>query len=299
MAKADVSPGNPLRASALAVACPYLGLQDDPRGYHSYPSLGNRCFHSRWPAIPLLAHQEAYCLRGAHKDCPVYWQPRKRPFPSSLKAAQTARAGRSAALITALAVVIGLAVMGFAASRFFPVNLGAPRLIPVTGASLAAAMTPSSMALQSPTATATAPTPTPKPTGTAVPQAHALEMPFDVDGHTLLMHRVTAGDMFDTIDAQFETTPEVLRALNYSLTGSLLANTVIVIAPGLQTVDPALPSFKVRAVTGDATTIGDLAVQYHVEPALLGHYNGCAADCSVPVGDWILVPVIQSSTVVP
>ncbi len=247
------------------------------------------------PATPSLAHQEAYCLHAGHKDCPVYWQPWKEAFPSSLQAAEAARPRRSAALTTALAFVVCLAALGFLASQLLPTIFAVRPLIPVTGGSLPpATIAPSMTALQSPASASAVPTSTLIATSTALPQTHTLEIPFDVDGHKLVMHRVGAGDIFDILDAKYETTPEVLRALNHSLTGSLLANTVIVIAPGLQTVDPALPSFRVREVTGAATTIDDLAQQYHVERTVLRHYNGCTDACSLEAGNWILVPVMPN-----
>ena len=113
------------------------------------------------------------------------------------------------------------------------------------------------------------------------------------------MHRVGAGDMFDNLEAGYATTADVLRSLNYSLTGPLKANTVILIAPGLHVVDPTLPSFRVREADSTAVSIDELARQYHVEAHLLGHYNGCADGCALSPGDWILIPVIQSSTAAP
>jgi hypothetical protein len=132
-----------------------------------------------------------------------------------------------------------------------------------------------------------------------VPQTRELEVPFVIDGHQLLMHRLGAGDMFSVVDAEYKTTPEVLRALNYSVRDMLMANIVIVIAPGLEVVDPTLPTFKVRQVDQPAATIDDLVQEYHVEAAVLRHYNGCSDACSFSVGDWILIPVIEKSTATP
>jgi hypothetical protein len=283
-----------------APACPHLGLGDDPEIYYSYPSTGNRCHHCRRPAIPAPAHQESYCLTADHKDCPVYWHPRKKAFPSSLQATEVVRSRSLAPLTVALAVLIGLGAIGFGASQLLSANAGGNLLVPMTGASPSVATIASPLgALQSLTTPSPFPTSMAAPTDTALPPPRALEEPFELDGTTLLMHRVRAGDMFETVDSEYRTAPEVLRALNYSLTGPLLANTVIVIAPGARIVDPALPSFMPRMVDAAPATIDDLAARYHVDAAALAHYNGCTPKCTFSPGEWILVPVIQSHTAVP
>jgi hypothetical protein len=281
-----------------APTCPHLGLWDDLSGYSAYPSTDNRCYHCRQPATPSLAHQEAYCLSGGQKDCPVYWQPRKKAFPPSLQAAEAFRPGQSALLRTALALALGVMAVGYAAFRFIPQVFSFPGRA-MSSPPVAATIAPSVTPLPNATGTSAVSTSTLVPTSTALPRVHALELPFEVDGHTLLIHRVGAGDMFDTIDKEYQTTAEVVRALNYPARVSLLANTVIVIAQGMQTMDPALPAFRVRQVDGSATTIDDLVQQYHVEAAVLNHYNGCSDACSFSVGDWILIPVIERSTATP
>jgi hypothetical protein len=124
-------------------------------------------------------------------------------------------------------------------------------------------------------------------------------VPFEIGGHKLLMHKVGAGDIFEMLEAKYDTTPEVLRALNYTLTGSLLGNTVILIAPGMQQVDPALPAFWVRPVDRPGLTIDDMAHIYHTDASALRRYNGCTGACSLSVGDWILIPVLDNSTATP
>jgi len=278
-----------------APTCPHLGLLDDPGGYYAYPSPYNRCYHCKQPATPLLEHQENCCLSGKHKDCRVYWQSRKKPFPASLQAPGAVRQTQSALWRTALGIAVGVMAIGYAAFRFVPSAFSLPRVDP-----LPASVTAQPSLAPPPTAThSPVPTSTRIATGTPVPPTHDLEVPFEIDGHKLLMHKVGAGDIFETIEARYETTPEVLRALNYSLKGTLLGNTVIVIAPGLQKVDPALPSFWVREVDGTAVTIDELAQQYHVDAAVLRHYNGCSGACSLSVGDWILIPVLEKATATP
>ena len=292
--------GEPLDTSSgravTAPTCPHLGLRHDPDGYYSFPSTENRCYHCKLPATPLLEHQATCCLSGKHKDCRVYWQSRKKPFPVALQAPDEVRPAQSALVRTALAIAVGLTAVGYVAFRYVPRALSRPQADPRPAASV----TPKPSLTSFPTATnSPVPTSTRIPASTPAAATHDLEVSFEIDGHELLMHKVGAGDMFETIDAKYETTPDVLRALNYSLTRSLLGNTVILIAPGLQTVDPALPSFWVRQVDRPAVTIDGLAKEYHVDITALRHYNRCSDDCLLSVGDWILIPVMGTSTATP
>ena len=71
--------------------CPYIGLKNDPSVFFSYPSTGNQCYHCQPPAVPLQAHQEAYCLGASHADCPVYQQAGKKPLPPEFRAGESQR----------------------------------------------------------------------------------------------------------------------------------------------------------------------------------------------------------------
>src|ERR1700690_1011572 len=64
--------------------CPYLGLKSDSGTAFSYPSVANYCYHCQNPAVPLLSHQESYCLSGAYSECPVYSQEIDQAFPPQL-----------------------------------------------------------------------------------------------------------------------------------------------------------------------------------------------------------------------
>ena len=124
-----------------------------------------------------------------------------------------------------------------------------------------------------------------------VPQVHALEVSINVDDHKFLIHRVGVGETFEILAKTYTTTPEVIRSINYSMKPSLWANSVIVISPGLQTVDPALPAFKTYQVTKQGIMIDELAEKLTVDPALLRLYNACDDNCRLAVGDWLIIPI--------
>jgi hypothetical protein len=263
-------------------------MWDDASAYYSYPSTANRCYHCKRPAAPLRAHQQAYCLKSEQQDCPAYNQAETRPFPKKFRE-RAARRGPSASSARLLAIVIALAAIGFVAWRFFPQSLALLTGIP----SLPATATIEPSVTPIPPTSSPVSTSTPAPTRTSVPWTHALDVPFEIDGHPLLLHRVGNGEMFDTIDSKYKTTPEVIRALNPSVAASLWADTVIVIAPGLEAVDPTLPSFRLHEVLEPTITIDELAVQYNIEAALLMRYNGCTDACQLSAGDWVLFPVMK------
>ncbi len=101
-------------------SCPYFGTREDREVCYSYPSPENRCYRCRVPAAPMMLHQQAYCLCGAQKDCPVYLQDQNRAFPTGIMAqdVQPATAFNSAPLLLSLAVILILA--GFIAYQFLP-----------------------------------------------------------------------------------------------------------------------------------------------------------------------------------
>ena len=131
------------------------------------------------------------------------------------------------------------------------------------------------------------------PTSTALPQRHPLEVPFEIEGHELLLHWVGGGETFEEVNSKYRTSAEVIRSLNYSAQASLLANTVLVVAPALQIVDTSLPRFRVRQVGELPVTIEELALQFKVDAELVKRYNGCNDACPLTAGDWVLIPVVQ------
>ncbi len=319
----------------VATICQYLGAVDDPNLHYAYASAGNRCYRCGQPAAPRFAHQDAYCLRGAEQDCPVFKNPAPHAFPSELRLGQERPRGLPVFAGLAVAIAIGLGALGFGALRFFPqgfappptpamVLIGPPLATASPTNTLVPTRTPAPTPL--PLSTPTGPTPTPTRTPTKTPTAtptrtptrtptttvthtptntptltpwplrHPLEVPFDVDGHRLLLHWVSAGETFDSVNAKYRTTSEVIRSLNASVMASLWANTVIVLAPGLQTVDPELPTFRVLQVVQPPVpiTIDDLAIQFRVDPELLRRYNGCSDACPLASWDWVLIPVFES-----
>jgi LysM repeat protein len=260
-------------------------MKHDPNAFYAYPSSGNFCFHCKPRGTPLLAHQETYCLALAHTNCPVYQQTVETAFPSEYEHSDPEHSARPSSARRFLFFFIGLVVLGFVGSQFFP-RLG---ISPLKRPSQTAAPVQPSETSVTPTVTPLS-TPSAIPSATSLPQAHALEVSINVGGREFLIHRVLGGDTFEMVAAAYKTTPVVIRSLNYSMKPSLQANSLIVISPGLQTVDPSLPPFRTYEVA-EQMTIEQLAAKLNVDATLLRRYNGCAQSCNLAVGDWLIVPV--------
>ncbi len=56
----------------LPVACPYLGLHDDPRSHFLFATPAHRCHVRRRPAVIELGHQGRFCLSREYPVCPRY-----------------------------------------------------------------------------------------------------------------------------------------------------------------------------------------------------------------------------------
>ena len=263
-------------------------MKNDPSVFFSYPSVGNYCYHCKPPAVPLQAHQEAYCLGASHAGCPVYQDAKKRSLPPEFRAGEGGRVQRFGLIGRLLVFVIGLLLLGVVGFQFFRQYVGTPPAM--TPSQMLPTAVPPSATIIPPT-NSPAPTSTFVPTTTLVPQVHALEVLINVDDHKFLIHRVGVGETFEILAKTYTTTPEVIRFLNYSMKPSLWANSVIVISPGLQTVDSALPAFKTYQVTAQTITIDELAGKLIIDSALLRLYNACDDNCRLSAGDWLIIPI--------
>jgi LysM repeat protein len=114
--------------------------------------------------------------------------------------------------------------------------------------------------------------------------------PFGPNG-IYVLHEVKPGESFPLLADNYQTTPEVIRALN-SRQGSvgLWIGEVLVIMPG-QTDLYGLPKFKVIQLD-QARTLNQLAEEYGVSVSELQIYNSLGPDSdNIPAGRWIIIPV--------
>ena len=274
--------------------CPHLGMKNDPGTSFRYPTLGNYCFHCKSASVPRVEHQEAYCF-GAYQDCPAYGQPAERTLPLRFRARIYPHRSRPRLNFAVLAMVVPLlAFLGWKTLRSEAASLPEPStyIIPVSGSeTLTAVNTPS----PPPSKTLIPPTPThaqPDALQQAALQSrgHILEIPFTVGEYSFLIHRVRAGESFSVLEVTYVTQSRVILALNHSLAAPLQANSVIVIVPGLQSVDAELPAFEPYQISDEEITVAELAETLEVDAARLGYYNNCTRSSPLAAGEWVIVP---------
>lgn len=285
----------------FAPMCPHLGMKHDPGTSFAYPSLGNYCRHCRPPAVPTIVHQEAYCLHDAHQDCLVYQQPANQAFPLPFQTKGHSHRKPIARNVILVALALPLVFTGwwmFGRLQAAEGKEGAPLTVQMTpmmtlSKTPVASVTP----LPRPSKTPLARTRTPEQSSTllATPfqQVYALEFPFKVGEYSFLLHRIREGENFEVLEATYVTSAAAILALNYSLSSPLWVDSVIVISPGLQAVDPQLPTFQPYELTDPPISIDELAQQLNVNEELLRYYNNCSDNCRLAAGDWLLVPYVE------
>ena len=282
-----------------AIICPQLGLKGDPSSSVSYPSGGNFCFHCPRPTSPLPLHQKMYCLSENYDQCPVFIQSEKDSYPPHQIGAsgpflfEDYPYARKLALFTSIVCIILVAVIFYffwGTNRFNFAQVVPTAVItektatPVPQVDLVI-LVPSVIPLTK------FPSPVPSITPTFLPEPlHALESPIRVDEHTYIIHFVKAGQGFDYFINKYNTTPDVIRALNFKMPAGIWVKKPIVISPGMTSVDPTLPEFEVYLVTDDKISIDDLAIKLAIDSDLFKKFNGCRAGCTVKKDDYLLIP---------
>lgn len=285
METSDLFPSQPV--------CPSLGMKDDPRTSFRYPTLGNYCCYCQPPATPHLEHQAAYCFHAAYKDCPVHQQPADQPLPAQFRARIKTHARPVMRWVLVSIGILLLLIVGWQTlSSRFRVTESPVAGVPA-GPTVAVAVTQTALPAPSPTSIPPSQTPVPQntPLPTALPaNVRVLDVPFQVGDHSFLIHQVREGENFETLEFHYDTTSDVLLALNDSLSSPLWANSVILISPGLKLVDTTLPAFQPHHVTDDEVSMDELARFLDTDVDLLRYYNNCLNDCQFGAGDWIIVP---------
>lgn len=284
------------QSGTISSPCPHLGLRDDPSTAFAYPNLTNTCFKCAHPQIPRLEQQSAACLTAAHLNCPVYRQPAESAaFPAELAWAggSSRRAGRFP-LWAWVALGFGLFLAGLTLWwLFFRPAASAP--VPLTSTVSAATATlkppkvgvtapPPTLTPIPPTATVTlTPSLTPLP-----PQVHTLDQPVNVNGQPFILHRIVDGEQLTLLTKRYQTSVEVLTAINFTPPAPVWVGRVLVLAPGLLEVPAILPLDPYQVT--EATRLEDLAVSLGADPQLMLTYNGCNPGCELVAGDWVMAP---------
>jgi len=305
--------------------CPYLGLHDDQRTSLAYPSAWNYCFRARPPASVSISHQIAACLSPEYLQCPVYLTEQDGILPSDLRGSSSAptqrrkSAGRKSRRITWSVLIITLLITAVVVGkRFFPGYFGSwlsPNTSPTNGVSLATATIRMDMTnpaqigtLPSLTDAASLPqalltrTPVPLKTGTLTHAisltkpgytaivkkcGYTLDTPFGAD-IKFSLHQIARGETLDKLTAQYQTTVDAIRAVNYSLPIPIWEDSILVIPIGVSDVT-GVPSFEPYRADGTIFSLEELALELNADAQALLKYNAFGDSCTIFNG-WLIVP---------
>jgi hypothetical protein len=152
-------------------------------------------------------------------------------------------------------------------------------------------VTPSATATARPTSTPTlAMSPTKVLPPTATPQGVGLEKPFTVRGRRYFIHLVASGENYEIIARTYNTTIDMIKAINYQAPSPLWVKSTLVISPGMLDDDISIPAMQTYEVIEASTDIDALASKFNVDVNLMREYNQCPNNCGLKQGDWAIVP---------
>lgn len=106
----------------------------------------------------------------------------------------------------------------------------------------------------------------------------------------LVIHVVSEGQSFTSIADLYETTPEVLAAINQLIPGQSLWIGLQIVVPLGVTDATGLPHFTVYLNTED-TTLFALAAQFNTTPELIQRYNALGPIPEIPAARYYIIPL--------
>lgn len=208
-------------------------------------------------------------------------------------------------------ILAAIALLLYLLDSFFGISAGP--LIPVSGGGesqtvslpTAALVTPqpsSPTPLPADTDTAPAPTetssPTTSPTITPTPTASLTPDPFPlvVEGYgpdgRFTLHQLDEGESYTYLAELYDTTVEVLEALNFNKEGKRLwVGQYVVVIPGLEQPPDDLPQFIVLQIEEPAD-LADLALEYGLTVEELRSYNLLSPNVDSVSMRLLLVPIL-------
>jgi hypothetical protein len=295
---------------SMDAICPYLGLIDDPKTSTVFPDGCNACQRAKPPKPIVLSHQRNVCLTDKHTECEGFVNGWTKGFPRKLhnKACRRRRGyfrsiykRPSVAWSIAIGLLILLVILGvvFAVTNLLPPPVSTPigdltkDLMATEIARAAAAMQTLTPALTNTSTTVPEPskTSTPHMTPTQTP-GPALMTPFGDPELQLLVYQVGEGESFELIANLFNTTAEILMALNVRAAFSIWIEDMIIVCVGCTEV-PDLPPLAPLYLE-ESVSLSDLAAVYDTSIEDLRSWNGLGADDWIEGERWMVVPQVQS-----
>jgi LysM repeat protein len=279
--------------------CPYLGQRTDPATALSYPSVLNRCYHSKVVATIHHEHQEQYCLTSGYPNCHEYTKDPDAALPGVHPSSSGDRSQKQPGnrkwipgmiVLGIVVITLGIIIAWLFITRGQTIN--GSLLNPALNATFIEPSTQFTPTSRSPMATPSR-LPTFTTTATLRP-LFGLETPLGID-QKFEVHPVQTGESLELIASKHGTSVEALRAVNYRLPSPLLTDWKIVVPLNILDTQ-GLPAFEVYSVV-EEISLADLVLRLSVDLEQFIRYNDIAADFIPRIGDWLLVP--RSATATP
>lgn len=298
-------------------SCPYLGTQEDPGTWISYPSSGNYC-HLLKPAHSItLTYQRTVCLTPGHLQCKIYSKTWDGKIPTVIGETGIARKFISwrwlligflvvAAILISVSLFTGLLVIPSQISALFNLSPSSQPTENSTGQRPSGTPTPTAtqttteiliFSQPSPTRALATATQTPPPTATTTPAVEQIQLtpgpdmmtPFGPGGKYVL-YTLQTGESVNNVAFMYQTTIEVIRASNTLIEGaSVWPGTVLLILPGQK--DPAqVMKFAVIQLERPMK-VNEIADKYNVTEEEIRAHNSLGKDDLIPAGRWLIIPV--------
>ncbi|HAE86230.1 MAG TPA: hypothetical protein DCG78_06990 [Anaerolineaceae bacterium] len=277
--------------------CPYLGLFKDPATALTYPSVESYCHMVKPIAVPNLDHQLSFCLTKYYPACRIFQSQVGQRMPEELANKVVSKRQNwfnvSYLWILVILAIIALIIL-FSSSHpekqhenNAAISLAAPTETSFLLVGLTTEKATLGPALQTET-----PSPSPQPTPTATPleihKAHYLEEPFGKD-QRFIVHQVSPGESLLFLATQYNTTPDILKAINYQLIVPIWVDSIIVI-PIDRLELGNLPAFEAYQISESDITLRELAEKFAIDIEAIVSYNNIPADENLLVGEWVLIP---------
>jgi hypothetical protein len=279
--------------------CPYVGIIDDPKTSTVFPDNCNACHRADPPRAVVLDHQRIFCLTERHTECEGYINGWENGFPRSLRnkncrsdqgilQSKSAKFWGILLAVLVLLVLLGVFVVYPNLDQIAILSPQTETPVEVIQASateqvIANTPTPTTTPTVEPTQT---PTPTHTPTATAGP---ALMTPFGSPELQLLVYEVTEGDSLAYIANIYNTTTDILMALNRRESLSVFVGERMVVCVDC-TQMPDLPPLQPLFLEED-THLQDLAEDCDCSTAELRRWNDLGDGDWIRGGRWVVVPL--------
>lgn len=295
--------------STVNGVCPHLGLSYDPEVCFAYPNSENQCHKIKKPAPVGHQHQDQVCLTEKYFACDVFQSDNATSLPRKIRLKERKRQKRRLLLGLFLTVlIINVALISVRVFSSYPsVSFG---IFPsqISSATISLEMATPEPPTPSPEQSGLSPTypiltqneeagklrtTTPAHTSSPTPtHGPGFGTPFGPNG-IYVLHEVKPGESFLFLANIYQTTTEVIKALNSRFEGiGLWVGEILVIMPG-QTNPYVLPKFEVIQLD-QTRTVNQLAEEFGILLSELQIYNSLGPDSdSIPSGRWLIIPVVE------